>query len=100
MEEGAPRQVNGARRGRAAGAGQGGRGVSFTPRAPQAPVASPRSDPQPLPGPSLPTPCPALRYTPRRRPEHGGESFVPPRNVPGSPPSDSEPLVRPAHEHV
>lgn len=57
MEEGAPRQVNGAWRGRAAGAGRGGRGVSFTPRAPRAPAASPRPDPQPLPGPfSAPAP--------------------------------------------
>ncbi|XP_048970967.1 serine/threonine-protein kinase N3 isoform X1 [Canis lupus dingo] len=57
MEEGAPRQVDGARGGRAAGAGPGRRGASCTPRAPRAPAATPRSDPHPLPGPfSVPAP--------------------------------------------
>ncbi|VCW77456.1 unnamed protein product [Gulo gulo] len=64
MEEGAPRQVNGAGRGRAAGAGRGAREVSCAPRAPRAPAAAPRPDPQPLPGPSS-APAPGFA-TPRR----------------------------------
>lgn len=64
MEEGAPRQVNCAGRGRAAGAGRGAREVSCTPRAPRAPAAAPRPDPQPLPGP-FSAPAPGFA-TPRR----------------------------------
>ncbi|XP_044938480.1 serine/threonine-protein kinase N3 isoform X4 [Mustela putorius furo] len=64
MEEGAPRQVNCAGRGRAAGAGRGAREVSCTPRAPRAPAAAPRPDPQPLSGP-FSAPAPGFA-TPRR----------------------------------
>ncbi|XP_045627133.1 serine/threonine-protein kinase N3 isoform X2 [Ursus americanus] len=86
MEEGAPRQVNGARRGRAAGAGRGGRGVSFTPRAPRAPAASPRPDPQPLPGP-FSAPAPGVA-TPRRADLSTGPG------ADGRPPEDEKEVIR------
>lgn len=95
MEEGASRQVNGAGRGRAVGAGRGGRGKPhLLPRAPGAPAASPAL---PL---VLFQPLPRLPPLSQGITEHWGKSFLGPGNVSKSPPSDSESVARPAHNHV
>lgn len=74
MEEGAPRQVNGARRGRALGAGRGGggclihrRGRTELPPRPQPRTLHPHPQPLPVPLPA-PAPCPPTRSQGRPEP--------------------------------
>lgn len=83
------------------GCGRGPRGAGSLLHAAGAPSSGrgPETRP-PAPARSVLSPGPGLRYTSQGRAEHGGESFRSPENVPKSPPSDSEPPVRPAHEHV
>lgn len=83
------------------GCGRGPRGSGSLMHAAGAPSSGrgPETGP-PAPARSILSLGPGLRYTSQGRAEHGGESFRSPENIPKSPPSDSEPPVRPSHEHV